>query len=112
MANAGTGIRRSERVLLDVPVVLLGVSADHRSFREETFTMTVSAHGALLLLETRVALGQKVKIANPSNWDERDARVAFVGGDHAGMTKVAIEFEQPAPQFWPVSPAPLNWNVR
>jgi hypothetical protein len=112
VANPTTGIRRSERVLLDVPVVLLGVSATHQSFREETFTMTVSAHGALLMLETKVALGQKVKIANPGNWDELDAHVAYVGGDHAGLTKVAIEFEQPAPQFWPVSPAPRNWNAR
>ena len=112
MANAGTGMRRSERVLLDVPVVLLGVSTDHRSFREETFTVTVSAHGALLMLQTKVALGQKVTLANPGNWDERAGRVAYVGGDHAGLAQVGIEFEQPAPQFWPVSPPPPNWNAR
>lgn len=110
MANAA--MRRSERVLLDVPVILLGVSADHRSFREETFTVTVSAHGALLMLQTKVALGQKVTLANPGNWDERAARVAYVGGDHAGLAQVGVEFEQPAPKFWPVSPAPLNWNAR
>lgn len=103
--------RRSERVLLDVPVVLLGESADHRPFRETTFTVTVSAHGALVMLETKVALGQKVKLANPENWDERDARVAYVGGDHAGLAQVGIEFEQPAPRFWPVSSPPANWKA-
>ena len=110
MANAA--MRRSERVLLDVPVFLLGVSADHQSFREETFTVTVSAHGALVMLQTKVALGQKVTLANPENWDERAARVAHVGGDHAGLAQVGIEFEQPAPQFWPVSPPPANWTAR
>ena len=107
-----TAMRRSERVLLDVPVVLLGVSTDHRSFREETFTVTVSAHGALLMLQAKVALGQKVTLANPENWDERPARVAYVGGDHAGLAQVAIEFEKPAPQFWPVISPPPNWNAR
>jgi PilZ domain-containing protein len=109
VANAGE--RRSERVLLDIPVVLFGETADHGPFREETFTVTVSAHGALLMLETRVAIGQKVKLANPGNWDEQEARVAFVGGDHAGLAAVGIEFEQPAPQFWPVSSPPLNWKT-
>ena len=103
--------RRSERLLLDVPVVLLGESVDHRPFRETTFTVTVSAHGALLMLETKVALGQKVTLANPENWDEQVARVAYVGGDHAGLCQVGIEFERPAPRFWPVSSPPSNWNV-
>jgi hypothetical protein len=105
-------MRRSERVLLDVPVVLLGETADHRAFREETFTVTVSAHGALLMLHTKLALGQKVMLANPENSDERAARVAYVGGDHAGLAQVGIEFEQPAPQFWPVTSPPPNWNAR
>jgi hypothetical protein len=104
--------RRSERVLVDVPVVLIGESADHRPFRETTFTVTVNAHGALLMLEAKVALGQKVKVANPENWDERDAHVAYVGAEHAGLAQVGIEFDQPAPGFWPISAPPANWNVR
>jgi hypothetical protein len=108
---ATAAMRRSDRVLLDVPVVLLGVSTDHRSFREETFTVTVSAHGALVMLHAKVAMGQKVTLANAENWEERAARVAYVGSDHAGMAQVGIEFEQPAPQFWPVSPPPPNWKA-
>jgi len=103
--------RRSERVLLDVPVVLFGESLDHRPFREETFTVTVSAHGALLMLENRVAIGQKVRLANPGNWDEREAHVAYVGADHAGLAQVGIEFDQPSPQFWQVSSPPSNWKA-
>jgi len=110
LANAG--MRRSERVLLDVPVVLQGETADHRAFREETFTVTVSAHGALLMLHAKVTLGQRVTLANPENQDKRTARVAYVGGDHAGLAQVGIEFEQPAPQFWPVTSPPLNWIAR
>jgi hypothetical protein len=105
-------MRRSERVLLDVPVVLLGETADHRAFREETFTVTVSAHGALLMLQAKVTLGQRVTLANLENQAERRAHVAYVGGDHAGLAQVGLEFEQPAPGFWPVASPPQNWNAR
>jgi hypothetical protein len=104
-----TGIRRSERVLLDVPVVILGDSSDRRQFREETFTVLVSAHGALLMLEAKVALGQKVVVMNPKNWDEREVKVAFVGPDRAGLAQVAIEFADPAPEFWSLETPPANW---
>jgi hypothetical protein len=106
-----TGQRRSERVILDVPLVIEGVSADERPFREETFTLTVSAHGALIMLEHKVMLGQKVILMNPKNWDEREGRVAYVGPDRAGLSPVGVEFAQPSPGFWSLSSPPLNWSV-
>ena len=43
------GKRRSERVLLDVPLFIEGKAEGTQDFKEETFTLTVSAHGALRL---------------------------------------------------------------
>jgi hypothetical protein len=106
-----TGQRRSKRVLIDVPVVIRGEAADHHAFQEETFTVTVSAHGALVMMETQVALGQSVVVMNPANWDERAGRVAYVGKLHAGLAQVAVEFAQPAPEFWPVSSPPSDWRT-
>ena len=106
-----TGIRRSERVLLDVPVVIRGNSPDQQPFREETYTVTVSAHGALLMLEAKVALGQKIVVMNPKNWDEREVKVAFVGPDRAGLAQVAVEFAQPTPEFWSLETPPANWKT-
>lgn len=103
--------RRSERVLLDVPLVVRGESRDNRSFREETFTVTVSAHGALVMLEARVVLGQKIVVMNPKNWDEREASVAYLGQPHAGLAQVAFEFNRPAPEFWSLDSPPANWKV-
>src|SRR5271156_1084987 len=88
--------RRSERVLVDVAVAIRGESEDHKPFQEETFTVTVSAHGALVMLGTKVALGQKVTLLNPTTWDEREGRVSFMGRQHAGLAQVAIEFLKPA----------------
>jgi hypothetical protein len=106
-----TGARRSERVLLDVPVVIRGSSSDQHPFREETYTVTVSAHGALLMLEAKVTPGQKILVMNPKNWDEREVKVAYVGPDRAGLAQVAVEFAQPAPEFWSLEAPPANWKT-
>ena len=107
---AQAGQRRSARVLMDVPVVIRGESADQSAFREETFTVTVSAHGALVMLAANVALGQKILVMNPFNRDEREGRIAFRGPIHAGLSQVAVEFTQPSPEFWPIDPAPPDWK--
>jgi hypothetical protein len=44
--------RRSERLLLDLAVVVRGESAESKPFQEKTFTISVSAHGTLLVLAT------------------------------------------------------------
>ena len=103
--------RRSERVLLDVPLFIRGESEDRQAFREETFTLTVSAHGALVILATRVVLGQRVVLMNPKNWDEREGTVAYLGPSFTGLAKVAIEFTKPAPEFWSISSPPSDWNL-
>jgi hypothetical protein len=107
---AQTGQRRSARVLMDIPVVIRGESADRNSFREETFTVTVSAHGALIMLATSVALGQKIVMMNPQNRDEREGKIAYRGPIHAGLSQVAVEFTQPSPEFWPLDRPPADWN--
>jgi hypothetical protein len=106
-----TGQRRSERLLLDVPVVVRGGSADRPTFREETFTVTVSAHGALLMLASKVTLGQRLVVINPQNREERDARVSYLGPDRAGLAQVAVEFLQPAPEFWAINAPPPDWKL-
>lgn len=104
------GQRRSDRVLVDIPVIIRGETPDERPFEEETFTVTVSAHGALLMMATQVALGQKLVLRNPVNSDEREGRVAYRGPDRAGLSQVALEFNRPSPEFWPVDYPPPSWE--
>jgi len=106
-----TGQRRSERVLLDLPVVICGKSPNQTPFQEETFTITVSAHGALVMLATKVALRQKLVLRNPSNSEECDAQVAYIGTSYAGLSQVAVEFAKPSPGFWPIEAPPPDWNT-
>jgi len=51
-SNTGENIiqRRSQRVMLKVSVVVLSQGADDKIISEETRTITVSAHGAMIVL--------------------------------------------------------------
>ena len=106
-----SGPRRSKRVILDMPLVIRGEAQDKRPFQEETFTLTVSAHGGLVVLENPVALGQKVVLMNPKTWDERECTIAFLGPPYAGLITVGVHFAQPAPEFWALSSPPADWNL-
>lgn len=94
--------RRSPRSLLDMPLVVRGLSLEKKPFREETATISVNAHGALIALSTRVVIGQTLVLMDPQNRDERDGRVARFGPQDARLARVCVEFAQPAPEFWQI----------
>jgi hypothetical protein len=92
--------RRSQRSLLDVGLIVRGNSVEGQPFQEETFTISVSAHGALLVLAAKVALGQMLLLQNPLNHTEKEGRVARFGSIFGGLAQVGVEFAGPAPEFW------------
>ena len=102
--------RRSQRIPLDVPLVVKGRTDGKQDFREETFTLSASAHGVLLALKASVSVGQKVQLFNRRNWDELMGHVVYVGLPNAGLTRGGIEFDQPAPDFWSLSVPPADWR--
>jgi hypothetical protein len=95
---------------MDLPILVSGESSDHSTFLEETFTVTISAHGALMMLATKVAMGQKLLLTNPANHGQCEVRVAYLGQPHAGLSQVGVEFARPAPAFWPLSSPPADWQ--
>ena len=105
-----TGQRRSERLTIDVPLVIRGEATDQKKFQEERFTLIVNAHGALLTLGAKVSLGQKLLLMNPTNWHECQAKVVYVEPAFDGLARVGIELDRPVPQFWQVSSPPLDWR--
>jgi hypothetical protein len=105
----GTGPerRRSQRFLLDVPLVVRGESAERQPFEERTFTISVSTHGALMVLAAKVAVGQTLFLENPETQREAECRVARLGASYGGLAQVGIEFPQPAPELWSIG-SPLD----
>src|SRR6267378_600412 len=64
-SNSGAR-RRSQRVLMQVPLRLRGVDAQGQNFEEFTETLAINAHGALVLLAARVTSGSVIQMPAPS----------------------------------------------
>jgi hypothetical protein len=88
-----------------------GEAEDTRAFQEGTLTLNISPHGALVVLGTKVAVGQKLELMNLKNWLEREGTVAHVGPHFSGFARVGIEFAQPAPEFWTISERPQDRSL-
>jgi hypothetical protein len=96
--------RRSERVSLALPLIVRGMSLDTKPFQEETFTLSVSAHGALVALTTTVTLGQALFLRNPNTQEEVGAWVTRFGPPRGGLAQVGVELVQADPEFWLARP--------
>ncbi|HYL65340.1 MAG TPA: hypothetical protein VE077_22205 [Candidatus Methylomirabilis sp.] len=102
--------RRSERVVLHVPVVVVTETMEGKRVHEETHTLVVNAHGGLLSLKMEVVPGQPVLLINPRNGQEQKCRVVRVENPPGGGIAAAFEFDAPAPHFWPIVFPPSDWS--
>jgi len=100
--------RRSKRVKIRIAVVVR--SQEKRALSENTHTLLVNAHGALLLLGIPVSVNKFVVLENPATGQEILCRVTHVGTEFMGKAQVGIEFIKPAPEFWGISPRPDDWS--
>jgi PilZ domain len=101
--------RRSQRVILSVPVTISGESPKGK-FTEETKTLVVNAHGALINLAAKVSQGQQLEVKSVTNPEPQVCKVVYIGPTVQGQTQVGVEFTKPAPLFWHVAFPPENWT--
>jgi hypothetical protein len=104
--------RRSQRILLAVPVRVSGKRADETLFVEHTKTLVVNADGALLQLEEPVREGQALSMRNVTTGEETPCKVVDLSRDTNGVAEVGVEFAQPNARFWRVSFPPTDWSTR
>lgn len=104
--------RRSQRVLMQVPVRVRGTDAQGNSFEEETETLAINAHGALIPMNARVTSGSKVQMQHKRTQEEQECHVAFLGPVRAGKAEIGLEFSQPCPTFWRVAFPPEDWSLK
>jgi hypothetical protein len=102
--------RRSLRVMIRVPVRIEGHGPNTPPVSEDTHTSLVNAHGALVYLETKVMIGQLVKVTNLVTQEEVSCHIAFVGQTQSGKTAVGVEFVKPSPRFWRIAFPPEDWS--
>ena len=104
--------RRSQRILLSVPLRVSGKSAKGTAFVENTKTLIVSAHGALLQLQEPVLQNQTLNLRNVVTGEEVVCKVADLNPGGTGLAEIGVEFAQPNPRFWRVSFPPTDWSTR
>ncbi len=100
--------RRSQRVLLRVPVVAGGTLSSEDRWREETYTSVVNLNGGVIILATRVQRGQVLVLQNAVTSRVQECRVMSLGPIHDGRSEVGVEFTSPAPNFWGVVFPPVD----
>ena len=110
-ANAGAR-RRSQRVLMQISVRIYGVDAQGKPFDEEADTLAINAHGALVLLQSRVTSGSLLTLRNNTTKEEQECNVAFLGPVRGNKAEIGLEFSARRPQFWRVAFPPEDWSPK
>lgn len=104
--------RRSQRVLMQVPVRIHGTDSQGHTFEEETETLAINAHGALILVTARLTSGGKVMLQHKRTQEEQDCHVVFLGPVRAGRAEIGLEFSEARPSFWRVAFPPEDWTLK
>src|SRR3989454_364190 len=101
--------RRSQRVLMKIPVRVSGKTDVGLPFEEETHTLAISAHGALILVAKQLYRGQRLTLSNVQTKGALECVVAHIDSEHP---QVGVEFMLPNPMFWHVAFPPKDWTPR
>jgi hypothetical protein len=104
--------RRSQRVLMQVPIRIWGNDAQGKKFEEEAATLAINAHGALVMIQARLTSGSKVQLQHNLTKEEQECHVAFLGPVRAGKAEVGLEFSDARPSFWRVAFPPEDWTPK
>jgi len=85
---------------LRVPVVIYGFTQKRGAFHEDADTLMVNASGALVMLKTKLEIGDCVFLLHKGTGMEQEVRVAYLDPYTDRETKVGLAFKQPIRDFW------------
>ena len=104
--------RRSQRVSLQVVVLMRVNMPDGRFVQVQAFTSVVNAHGGLLESPLKLATNQNFLLINPHSRLEVGCKVVKVDCPNSALYDVAFEFEQRSAQFWAINFPPEDWAAK
>lgn len=102
--------RRSQRILLKIPIKVTAQFGHDEPIVEDTTTLEVNAHGALIALAMRVRAGQKIILRNWATAKEQECRVVHIRETVSGKSEVGIAFPFAMARFWNVEFPPPDWT--
>lgn len=97
---------------MQVAIRIRGKDAQGNAFDEETQTLAINAHGALVLISARVTSGSKMMMHHKHTNEEQECHVAFLGPVRSGKAEIGLEFSTPRPDFWRVVFPPEDWTPK
>ncbi len=108
--NKKAAQRRSQRLLLRVQVLAERSGDKAQSGNEDTETLAINAHGALILLTPPVEENEQISLKNKKTGETQACRVVYLGQTESGRIQVGVEFTTPSPQFWRIVFPPEDWG--
>jgi hypothetical protein len=106
-----TEARRSQRVVARIRVKAVRQEESGRAISEDTHTLVVNAHGALLMLAMKVRPGEILTLENCVGRQRTQVRVVRLGKKIESKYEVGVEFSSPAPRFWHIDFPPTGWKA-
>jgi hypothetical protein len=97
---------------MQVAVRVRGLDAQGRNFEEDTETLAINAHGALILLQARLTSGSKIHMQNKRTTEDQECLVVFLGPVRGNKAEIGLEFSSPRPTFWRVAFPPEDWSPK
>lgn len=98
MSQLSQRIRRSPRTTSSV-AVWLRREDPHQTWHEETWTVSVSRHGAALLCRRPVEKGGTVVLCRKDKGSRAEAQVVYSLRDSEGRKQIGVQFRDPI-NFW------------
>jgi hypothetical protein len=103
-------LRRSSRLMIEIPVEVICKGPQNSVRTEETRTMVVSAHGCAVSLETSMQPGDKVVVIHKMSREEIVCSVVMCRQARTGNWETGLEFQGASPNFWHIAFPPDDWD--
>ncbi len=92
--------RRTVRVSLRIPLTARGQYPSGDRFSMKVYTLSISADGALLVMDAQMTPGQTFMLTNEVTTQSVECRVASARQGRDGKHSVGVGFVDPGTNFW------------
>jgi hypothetical protein len=116
LSNRGAGLlpgeerRRSQRVIIRVPVTLL-VTEKGQAMKISAHTVAVNIHGAMIVSPRSLDADTNLELVNGRTDEKVATRVTRATRESSEGFLIPLEFTSPSPNFWQITFPPSNWKA-
>src|SRR4029077_20373784 len=111
MAGSERNRRHSQRMSLQVGLLLRAELPGGNSYEVQAFTLVVNTHGGLLEAPLQVTPNQKMMLVNSRTGKFAFCRAVRVKGPSDSNYTIAFEFDECNPRFWSITFPPGDWAI-